>query len=90
VTDTPKKRAPRKKAAKPAPEIELEDVLEFGDDDPDQAYAEGDVPLDEIDWDEVVRLDELQKEALAAPEEDRPMAMLGLLHEMYPDDLEIL
>jgi hypothetical protein len=86
VTD-PKKRAPRKKAAaKSAPVTEPE----FGDDDSEQAYAEGDVPLDEIDWDEVAKLDELQKAALAVPEEDRPMAMLGLLHEMYGDDLEVL
>lgn len=56
--------------------------------DDDEAFCEGDVPLDEIDWNEVARLERLQNEALDA--DDVPMAMLGLLHEMHGDDLEVL
>lgn len=61
---------------------------EFGDGG--EADCDGDPTLDEIDWDEVQKLELLQQEALAVPEEDRPMAMLGLLAEMYGDDLEVL
>lgn len=55
-----------------------------------ESFCEGDTPLDEIDWDEVAKLDVLQREALAVPEEDRPMVMLGLLSEMYGEDLQVL
>jgi hypothetical protein len=56
--------------------------------DDDEAYCDGDTPLADIDWDAVARLERLQAEALDA--DDVPMAMLGLLHELHGDDLQVL
>jgi hypothetical protein len=56
--------------------------------DDDESFCDGDTPLDDIDWDAVVRLERLQAEALDA--DDVPMAMLGLLHELHGDDLQVL
>lgn len=65
--------------------------IETPDEDFDESFAEGDIPLDEVDWDQVAELERRQQEALAVPEgEERSMAMLGLLHEMHGDDLEVL
>lgn len=55
-----------------------------------EAKCAGDVPLEDIDWDEVAKLEQLQNEALAVPEEDRPLVMLGLLSEMYGEELQVL
>jgi hypothetical protein len=56
--------------------------------DDDEAFCEGDTPLEEVDWDAVTRLQRLQDEALDA--DDVSMAMLGLLHELHGDDLQVL
>lgn len=64
------------------------DDLPVYDDDSD--YCEGDIPLDEIDWDQVAELERRQNDVLALPDDERPMAMLGLLAEMHGDDLEVL
>lgn len=59
--------------------------------DDDEAYADGDPPIDEIDWDDVTHLQHLMDEANALPEgEERSMAHLGLLHKMHGDELEVL
>ena len=59
--------------------------------DDDETFCPGDTPLDEIDWDQVTELERRQNEVLALPEgEERSMAMLGLLHEMNGDDLQVL
>lgn len=63
----------------------MDEIYDF-----DETFCEGDTPLDEIDWDEVAKLERLQNEALAVPEDERPMAMLGLLHELHGDDLQVL
>ena len=55
-----------------------------------EAQCDGDPSLDDIDWDEVAKLQRLQDEALAVPEDERPMAMLGLLSEMYGEELQVL
>lgn len=60
------------------------------DEDDGEDFAEGDTPLDEIDWEQVAELERRQLEVLALPDDQRPMAMLGLLHEMHGDDLKVL
>jgi hypothetical protein len=57
-----------------------DDIYDF-----DEAFCPGDVPLDEIDWSEVERLEALQAEAGSDP-----MKNLALLAEMYGDDLQVL
>jgi hypothetical protein len=57
-------------------------------DGPSDSYCEGDPDPDAIDWNEVARLQRLQDEALDS--DDVPMSMLGLLHEMHGDELEVL
>lgn len=57
--------------------------------DQNEDYCEGDPPIEDIDWDQVAELESRQTAVLAVPEEDRPVEMLGLLHEMYGDDLEV-
>lgn len=56
--------------------------------DDDESFCGGDIDPADVDWNEVVRLERLQKEALDADKSD--WAMLGLLHEMYGQDLEVL
>lgn len=63
-------------------------MVELFNQDDFEDYCEGDTPIEEIDWDEVNRLQRLQKEALDS--DDVQMAMLGLLHEMYGQDLKVL
>lgn len=70
-----------------------QEATEFADPefaDNDEGYAEGDIALEDVDWDKVTELQRLQDEALALPEDERPMAMLGLLHELHGDDLQVL
>lgn len=61
------------------------------DNDGDEGFCEGDTPLEEIDWDQVAELEARQKAVLDLPEgEEREMGMLGLLHEMHGDEVEVL
>lgn len=60
------------------------------DEDLNEAFCPGDTPLDEIDWDAVAELERRQAEVLAVPDDDRPMAMLGLLSELHGDELQVL
>ena len=63
----------------------------IGDTEEDDVFTEGDTPIEDIDWDQVVELEHRQNEVLKLPEgEERSMAMLGLLHEMHGDDLQVL
>ena len=65
-----------------------EETFMFADDD--EGYAEGDTDLNDIDWAQVEELERRQSEVLALPDTERPMAMLGLLDEMYEGNVEIL
>lgn len=58
--------------------------------DADEAFCEGDTPLEEIDWEQVAELERRQQEVLALPESHRPFAMLALLDEMYDGEAVIL
>ena len=60
------------------------------DQDDDEVFCEGDPHPDDINWSKVAKLEAAQAEALAISEDDRPMAMLGLLGEMYGDDLQVI
>ena len=64
------------------------DLYDATDDD---AYCEGDPTIDEVDPEELKRLAAAFDE-VALHEEglDRNFAMLGVLHEMHGDNLEIL
>lgn len=53
--------------------------------DDNEAWSPGDPLPEEIDWDEVSRLEVLQKEAGSDP-----MKNLALLEEMYGEDLQVL
>lgn len=56
----------------------------------DDAYAEGDVPIEEWDAETLGELAQRMYHIDGLPKDERPMANLALLHEMYGDDLEIL
>jgi hypothetical protein len=56
----------------------------------DEAFCEGDIAIEDVDWDAVERLKSLQEAALATPEDERPLVMLGLLAELHGDDLVVL
>jgi len=59
--------------------------------DDDNAYAEGDIPPDEIDWSKVEYLEERYAEVQSMPDgEEKSLAMVILLHEMHGDELEVL
>lgn len=58
------------------------DLYDAADDD---AFCEGDPDPTDIDWDAVARLKALQADA-----GDDETKNLGLLAEMYGDDLEVL
>lgn len=59
--------------------------------DEGEADADGDIAPEDIDWNAVSELEARQAEVLALPEgEERSTAMLGLLHELHGDDLEVL
>jgi hypothetical protein len=63
--------------------IEFEDI---GD-----SYCEGDPLPDDIDWSKVEYLQERYDEVQEMPEsEEKSLAMVVLLHEMYGDDLEVI
>ena len=58
--------------------------------DRDESFTAGDTPIDEIDWDEVAKLETLQAQVDFLPEDERPLATLSLLVEMYGDELQVL
>ena len=61
------------------------------DDDAADAYCAGDVPLEDIDPADLERTAAVLEQAQAQPEgEERSWAVLGALHELYGDDLEVL
>ena len=66
------------------------DDPDIPDYDDDNDYAEGDVPLAEMDPVELAKLENLIVTAQSLPEEERQWVHLGMLHEMYGDDLEVL
>lgn len=58
--------------------------------DDDEAFCDGDPDPADIDWDQVVELEQRQQAVLALDEQQRPLAMLGLLSELHGDDLQVL
>lgn len=65
-------------------------AIEFEDQDYDLAYCEGDPTLDDVNIEELLRLTELQAEILSHPrEEHQDLASVGLLSEMYGDELDV-
>lgn len=64
---------------------------ELYDDSAADAYCVGDVPLEHVDADDLQHVQERIDEAQALPEGDeRSWAVLGLLSDLYGDDLVIL
>lgn len=62
----------------------------FEDQDYDLGYCEGDPKLEDIDPKELKRLAKLQAEIASHPREDhRDLASVGLLAEMYGDELQV-
>ena len=66
--------------------MEIENSTDF-----DEAFNQGDVELTEKNVAEAVLVDQAFQDALAdeAPE-DRNMAVLGVLHALYGDELVVL
>lgn len=58
--------------------------------DSDEQEADGDPKLEDVDLAQVAMLQNLIHIGNDLPQEDRNMLNLGLLHQMYGDDLEIL
>lgn len=67
----------------------MSDETTFQDDG--ESFCEGDLPLEEVDWPLVERLQVMQDEIIATPgEANRNLLAVGLLDEMYGEDLVIL
>jgi hypothetical protein len=54
------------------------------------SYCAGDPDPADIDWGQVAELEQRQQEVLSLSEDERPMAMLALLDEMYDGEAVIL
>ena len=66
------------------------DFIEFEDQDSDLSHCEGDPKLEDIDWEEVSRLEKLKHIIDAHPDEaHRDLASVGLLSEMYGEELDV-
>lgn len=69
--------------------MELSPEDQFGD--IGDSFCDGDPDLDSIDWNEVARLQELEDGILSLDsEEERNLASVVLLAEMYGDELKVL
>ena len=70
-----------------------DDTVPVDGEDFDEAYAEGDPTLDDIDLDELVALDDTINHIQATTVEgtdERNLANLALLTELHGDDLRVL
>lgn len=68
-----------------------DEAIEMYDATDDDAFAEGDPLLEEVDPAELEELARLIDDVQATPGgEERSFAVLGLLHEMYGDDLVVI
>ncbi len=75
----------------PVEELDWNFVVEFVEDS-DEAYCEGDPTLEDIDWDEVTRVQELFNRVNQHDEDDEETRVLEAffaLSEIYGDDLVI-
>lgn len=65
-------------------------VTNFEDEDYDLGYCEGDPKLEDINPKDLTRLAKLQQAIVLHPRENhQDLASVGLLAEMYGDDLEV-
>ena len=63
-------------------------MTNFADDG--ESFAAGDVPIEDVDWDEVERLEGLINRVKRSPDvSTRTMGMASLLVEMYGESLDL-
>lgn len=69
----------------------IPDDFTFEDQGEDLSYCVGDIDPADVDWDKVAHIEDLIAEVAAMPTEaDQNLQSVGVLHELYGEDLVVL
>lgn len=64
--------------------------MEFEDQNDDLSYCDGDIALEDVDWDSVEKIQKFKNQLESQPDgPEKDFASLIFLHELYGNELDV-